>query len=92
MAGTTAKGKVAKEVEAKVSEAKCLICGNAANGNRGLCTAHHQQFYRALNELPRRERPAFEEEQIKEGRILAAFQISSIKKPNPFKSDRRDAS
>ena len=89
MADTTAKRTLVKEVEAKVSECKCLVCGKEANGNRGLCVAHHLQFYRALNELPKRDRPAFEEEQIREGRILAAGQIGKLKRPNPFKMDSK---
>lgn len=89
MAETTAKRTIAKEVEAKVAQCKCLVCGNEANGNRGLCVSHHLQFYRALNELPKRDRPAFEEEQIREGRILGAGQIKRLKRPNPFKSEAR---
>lgn len=89
MADTTAKRTVVKEVEAKVAQGTCLVCGKTANGNRGLCVSHHLQFYRALNDLPRKERPAFEEEQIREGRILAAGQIGKLKKPNPFKSESR---
>ena len=89
MAETTAKRSVVKDVETKVSECKCLVCGKVANGNRGLRVSHHLQFYRALNDLPRKDRPAFEEEQIREGRILAAGQILRIKKPNPFKSETK---
>lgn len=89
MADTTAKRSISKDVESKVSQCKCLICDKPANGNRGLCVSHHLQFYRAMNDLPRKDRPAFEEEQIREGRILASGQISRLKKPNPFRSENR---
>lgn len=84
MAGTKAKRSVAKETEEKAVQCKCLICDAEAKGARGLCVAHYLKFYRSMMELPRKERGPFEEEQIREGRILASGQLRSIKKPNPF--------
>ncbi|XZE18774.1 hypothetical protein SH449x_004077 [Pirellulaceae bacterium SH449] len=81
------KKSVAREVAEKASECKCLICGAPANGNRGLCVAHYLKFYRTLQELPRKDRAAFEQEQIEKGRVLAAGAIRGIKKPNPFATE-----
>ena len=67
MAETTAKRSLAKEVEACAVGKTCLICGKEAKGNRGLCVADYLRFYRAMLELPKKERAAFEEEQIHEG-------------------------
>lgn len=96
MAEVTAKRSVAKEVEAKANKSVCLICGckmsasptgdEVAEGPRGLCSAHYQQFYRTMQDLPRKDRPAFEEQQIREGKILASGQLRQIKRPNPFKT------
>lgn len=84
MAEVKAKRSIAKETTEKVIAKSCLICGQPAKGSRGLCVAHYLKFYRALTELPKKERPAFEEEQIREGRILASGQLIYIKNPNPF--------
>lgn len=87
MEGVTAKKSLSKQVREKAKQRKCLICGKDATGNRGLCVAHYLQFYRAMNSLPKRQRRVFEEEQIREGRILAAGQVREIKNPNPFVSE-----
>lgn len=88
MVATKPKKKaVAKEVADKATEGKCLICGAPANGNRGLCVAHYLKFYRTLQSLPRKERAAFEQEQIEKGRVLAAGAIRGIKQPNPFSTE-----
>ena len=87
MASVKAKRSVVKDVETKASGGKCLICGKEANGNRGLCVAHYLKFNRTMNLLPRKQRPAFEQEQIEAGRILASGAIREIKTPNPFGSE-----
>jgi len=84
MAEVTAKKTIIKDVEAKVIAGRCLICGEVADGPRGLCTSHYLKFNRTINELPKSKRAEFEEEQIREGRILPVGQIAEIKKPNPF--------
>lgn len=91
MAQTKPKRSVAKEVGCKAADGKCLICGKPANSSRGLCTAHYLQFYRTLQSLPRKERAAFEQEQIEAGRVLAAGAIREIKNPNPFASDTAES-
>jgi NAD(P)H-hydrate repair Nnr-like enzyme with NAD(P)H-hydrate epimerase domain len=84
MADVTAKSRIAKQINDKAKDDVCLICGKAANGSRGLCTADYLKFYRTMMALPKKERIAFEEEQIREGRVLASLQINSIRRPNPF--------
>lgn len=84
MADVKAKRTLTKQVEESAVANKCLICGGEAKGKRGLCNAHYLQFYRRMMELPRKERAAFEEEQIREGRVLASGQLRQLKKPNPF--------
>jgi hypothetical protein len=89
MAEVTAKRTIAKAVEGKVLGRKCLVCGEKANGNRGLCTADYLRFTRAMSSIPVRERAAFEEQQIKEGRILAAGAARKIRNPNPFTTEAK---
>ncbi len=83
-----------RSVKAKTLEAakagKCLICGDPTY-QRGVCCKHYQKFYRAKMSLPKRDRILFEKEQIEEGRILAAGQISEIRRPNPFTQDAESA-
>lgn len=86
MAETRVKRSLEKETIEKAKSGKCLICGNPANGNRGLCNAHYLQFYRALMAHPKTRRAGFEEEQIREGRVLATGQLREIRNPNPFAS------
>lgn len=91
MAEVTAKRSVAKEVQTKVEAKECLICSCAVNGPRGLCSAHYQQFYRSLRAVPKRDRAAFEEEQIREGRVLASGYVGELNRPNPFKSEKAES-
>ena len=84
MADVSAKKSVAKQVLEKVHANECLICGQTANGNRGLCVGHALKFYRAQQSLPKAQRAAFEEGHIREGRILAAGELRQIRDPNPF--------
>jgi hypothetical protein len=84
MTDTRAKRSKEKEVEDRVRSGKCLLCESSDNNRRGLCMAHYQMFLRTRDALPKAERIAFEEEQIKEGRILAIGQIREIRSPNPF--------
>ena len=85
MLDITAKRTVEKQVADSVSQHKCLICGTKATGRRGLCTGHYLQFNRTAQQMPGKERLEFEQEQIREGRILASGQIRQMKNPNPFK-------
>lgn len=87
MASVKAKRSVVKDVETKASGGKCLICGAEATGPRGLCMSHYLRFHRTINQLPKKSRPAFEQEQIEAGRILASGAIREIKTPNPFGSE-----
>lgn len=87
MANVKAKRSVVKDVETKAAGCTCLICGKPAIGARGLCVAHYLKFNRTMNLLPKKKRPAFEQEQIEAGRILAAGAIREIKSPNPFESE-----
>lgn len=84
MADTKVKRTKEKETIEKVEGGKCLMCGKCENGRRGLCTAHYFQFVRFKASLPKSERVAFEEEQIREGRILAVGQLREIRSPNVF--------
>lgn len=86
MMNVTAKRTVEKQVLEKVSTSKCLVCDREANGRRGLCNGHYLQFNRTASSMPGQERLEFEQEQIREGRILASGQIREIKNPNPFRS------
>jgi hypothetical protein len=87
MAQAKPKRSLTKEVGCKAADGKCLICGKPANSSRGLCVAHYLQFHRTLQSLPRKERASFEQEQIENGRVLAAGAIREIKNPNPFATD-----
>ena len=86
MTETRAKRTVAQAVNSKAKEGHCLICGCQVGqqGRRGLCNKHYLIFYRTKMSKPKRERVKFEEEQIREGRILAINQIREIRTPNPF--------
>lgn len=84
MAEVTAKRTLTKVVNERVKSGECLICGKEATGNRGLCQADYLKFHRALMNVPMRERASWEQEQIYEGRILAAGVARKIKSPNPF--------
>lgn len=87
---TEAKVKRSKEAEttAKAKEGKCLACGKAENKRRGLCVQHYHQFLRAIAAMPKRKRIEFEEELIREGRILPLGMLRSIRRPNVFKTDK----
>lgn len=85
MLDITAKRTVEKQVTDHVKEKTCLVCGKAATGRRGLCNGHYLQFNRTAQQMPGKQRLEFEQEQIREGRILASGQIRQIKNPNPFR-------
>lgn len=85
MLDITAKRTVEKQVSDRVMHKQCLVCGKPATGRRGLCNGHYLQFNRTVLAMPSKERLDFEQEQIREGRVLASGQIRQIKKPNPFK-------
>jgi len=84
MAQVRAKRSIEKETLEKVKSGNCLICGKSQNGKRGLCNAHYLAFDRRKKEYPNDRRAAFEEEQIREGRILPVGQLREIRNPNPF--------
>jgi hypothetical protein len=90
MSSVKAKRSLVKEVESKAVGCTCLICGKPANSSRGLCVGHYLKFNRTMNLLPKKRRPAFEQEQIEAGRILASGAIREIKTPNPFGSEVGD--
>ena len=67
----------------KVMAKQCLICGKPAT-QRGLCWAHYLKFHRTKLALPVKDRVAFEQKQIEEGRVLASGQSREIRNPSPF--------
>lgn len=87
MAEITAKRSIAKAVQEKARAGECLHCKAKANSNRGLCVAHYFAFRRKLMSLPKTKRSAFESEQIREGRILAAGQLRELKTKDAFPSE-----
>lgn len=86
MSGATVKRALKSQVISDVENGLCLICkqnrGHA--GRRGLCNKHYLKFIRKLESMPKEERLAFEDRQIRNGRILAVGQIREIRDPNPF--------
>jgi hypothetical protein len=84
MTDTRVKRSKEKETEERAKAGTCLLCESKDNNRRGLCMAHYQMFLRTRDVMPKTERIEFEEEQIREGRILAIGQLRDIRKPNPF--------
>lgn len=84
MANVRAKRSVEQLTTEKVKAGVCLICGKTQNHKRGLCNAHYLAFVRKLSSQPTDHRAAFEEHQIREGRILPVGQLREIRNPNPF--------
>ena len=92
MANVRAKKSIKGKVFDRAKLGLCLIdqC-DCKSWQRGLCSKHYLQFYRAKMALPKKERVAFEQEQIEAGRILAAHQICEIRRPNPFTSSESES-
>lgn len=83
MASVSAKKSLKTKTLEAAKAGKCLICGEKS-WQRGVCCKHYQQFHRKKMSLSKRDRIAFEQEQIEEGRILASGQINEIRRPNAF--------
>lgn len=80
------KPELADEVYGKVKDRVCLVCNSKVDSQsrRGLCTRDYLFYMRTKNALPKSKRRAFEEKQIREGRVLSPQQIRRIRNPNPF--------
>jgi hypothetical protein len=92
MANVRVKKSVKIKTLDRAKQGICVLddCG-CKSWQRGLCCKHYQLFYRAKMALPKKDRIAFEQEQIEAGRILAAGQIGEIRRPNPFTSESESA-
>lgn len=85
MANVRAKKSVKGKVFDRAKQGICLIDGcGCKSWQRGLCCKHYQLFYRAKMAMPKKDRIIFEQATIEAGLILAAHQISEIRRPNPF--------
>jgi hypothetical protein len=83
MAGVIAAKKLRPEIVARVVRGQCLCCHRKA-ARRGLCQSCYRFFVLAMAKLPTTKRPGFEEDQIRDGKILAVGQVKEIRYPNPF--------
>jgi hypothetical protein len=80
------KRKNVKRLKERIAEGKCIIDGcDRSYVSRGLCDSHRQAFYNALKLQDGKEaKLEFEQEQIREGLILADGEQGSWTSKNPF--------
>jgi hypothetical protein len=79
------KPAVREHVADKREKGECLQCDCPIHA-RGLCKRHYLQLVAARNEVPLRDRPAFEAKLIRDGKV-AAPQVGNRGVKNPFKSE-----
>lgn len=86
MADVTVKRSLRQQTVHAAEQGLCLKCGQPVGktGRRGLCNQHYLRFHRKKIAKPKSARPAFEETQIRNGRILAAGQVREIRTPDDF--------
>lgn len=83
MSSVTAKKTKAAHVQTRVREQKCLVC-EEGSATRGLCIRHYRMFLMQLKSRSQRDRVAYEEELIREGKVLASQQVWEIRRDDPF--------
>jgi len=83
VASAKPKRSIAKEVQERVRSRKCLQCDRPGE-KRGLCSQHYQAFMGLYHRTPDNEKAALEDENIREGRILACGEQRKLKSNNPF--------
>lgn len=79
---TVRKG-LAKQVEERAREGRCLLCDEKAD-RRGICFRHYHLFRRRLMSKPKNQQAAFETAAIKEGKILPVNRMRALKFNDPF--------
>jgi ribosomal protein L34E len=81
---TMPKRTVAKEIQKKSQEHKCLVCGEVAFV-RGVCKRHYEVFKYEKRKRPGKQAKAeFESDCIREGLILSPWQVCELTRENPF--------
>ncbi len=83
MMGASIKRSISKSVLDRAASGLCLHCDEEAK-KRGLCSRHYEQYRRAMQSCSAKERPDWEVEQIREGRVLNVHQIMEIRSKNIF--------
>lgn len=63
------KPGIRKQVEERHEQGVCLLCEKRA-WKRGVCTTHYSRWRTARADVPNRERPAFDAQQIRDGKLL----------------------
>jgi hypothetical protein len=78
------KRTLAKQVHDRVKSELCLVCDGHAE-RRGLCMRHYQAFLSRQKEKGAHEKQiSFEEDCIREGKILPVYEMQKIKREDPF--------
>lgn len=80
------KRTIRKQVEERASTHLCLHC-NEPVFRRGLCPHHHHKFRMKLLSKPAAERGTWEQEQIREGKILPPGFVRQLGVDNPFEDE-----
>jgi len=80
--------QIRKRMMERVMSKKCLVCDReAAQGRRGLCQKHSDQFnYKKRKLATEAERDAFDREQVGLGNILEANPGRTSNEPDAFPS------
>lgn len=80
------KRTVLKHIEQRVAANCCLHCDEEVF-RRGLCPHHHHKFRMTLLNKPAAQRGTWEQEQIREGRILPPGYARQLTTENPFEDE-----
>lgn len=80
------KRKNLRKIREKFATGKCILDGcDRPHSSRGLCDSHRQLFYQALRaQGDEAAKIEFEQEQIRQGHILASGEQMAWTSTNPF--------
>ena len=73
-----AKRTILAMVILRAKAGKCLLCDKQSY-NRGVCVSHYLRFQRKKAKLSLRDRREFEDDEVRNGRILGRGQVCELR-------------